>query len=217
MDLLSQILVALAERANQRWHPSYPTGRSRLETVAVLGTAMIMVTATVLIIRESIAGIIEGVKGDPPRLELGVVVYCVLGGATVVKLGLWLYCRRLSHLSPAMLALTEDHWNDVVMNIAAIVFPVIAFYEPKVWWLDPAGGILISCYILWRWYEISLEQVCNIVGIIAPQDFIAEVEGIVSNHSPLMAMDKVTAYHFGQRYVCEIEVVMHPDTTLQVS
>jgi divalent metal cation (Fe/Co/Zn/Cd) transporter len=116
-----------------------------------------------------------------------------------------------------MLAITEDHWNDIVMNVAALIFPIIAFYVPKVWWIDPAGGILISCYILWRWYEISLEQVRNIVGIIAPEEFILQVEGIVSSHNSLMAMDKVTAYHFGQRYVCEIEVVMHPDTTLQVS
>ena len=97
------------------------------------------------------------------------------------------------------------------------MFPIIAYYKTVVWWIDPAGGILISLYILWRWYEISLDQVRMIVGITAPREFITEVEGIVSSHDNLMIMDKVTAYHFGQRYVCEIEVVMDPETTLQVS
>ena len=122
VDLLSQLLIALAERANQRWHPDYPTGRSRLETVAVLAAAMIMVTATVLIIRECIEGLIEGVGGHLPNLDLGVAVYCVLAVSTVIKIGLWLYCRKLAHLTPAMLAISEDHWNDIVMNLAGRIF-----------------------------------------------------------------------------------------------
>jgi hypothetical protein len=50
----------------------------------------------------------------------------------VLKLVLWLYCRRLSDRSLAMLALSEDHWNDVVSNFAGIIGPTIAYYVPKV-------------------------------------------------------------------------------------
>lgn len=31
-----------------------------------------------------------------------------------------------------MLALAEDHWNDVLSNLAGIIGPTIAFYVPKV-------------------------------------------------------------------------------------
>ncbi len=27
------------------------------------------------------------------------------------------------------------------------------------WWADPAGGIIISLVIMWRWYEIAAQQV----------------------------------------------------------
>lgn len=53
----------ISSRANKRWHPLYPTGRSRLETVAVLGAACIMATATVLVIRESIDAMVSGFAG----------------------------------------------------------------------------------------------------------------------------------------------------------
>ena len=56
----------------------------------------------------------------------------IIGAATLLKLGLWLYCRRLRDHSPAMLALAEDHWNDVLSNLAGIITPTIAFYAPKV-------------------------------------------------------------------------------------
>lgn len=59
--------------------------------------------------------------GDHPRLDVGPLLYAIIGGACLIKLGLWLYCRKLKHLSPAMVALAEDHWNDVLSNLVAII------------------------------------------------------------------------------------------------
>ena len=40
----------------------------------------------------------------------------ILGVATVVKLFLYFYCQALSAKSSIMLALAEDHRNDVMSN-----------------------------------------------------------------------------------------------------
>ena len=40
----------------------------------------------------------------------------ILGTATVVKLCLYFYCRALAAKSGIMLALAEDHRNDVMSN-----------------------------------------------------------------------------------------------------
>jgi hypothetical protein len=56
---LSKQSSVLFRNAN-RWHPNYPTGRSRLETIAVLACAMIMSCATVLVIRECIGVLVDG-------------------------------------------------------------------------------------------------------------------------------------------------------------
>jgi hypothetical protein len=50
-------------RNANRWHPNYPTGRSRLETVAVMACALVMACATVLVIRECIGVLIDGARG----------------------------------------------------------------------------------------------------------------------------------------------------------
>lgn len=180
-----------------------------MDNASVLGATLIMVVAVVLIIRESAGALAEGIQsGIYPNLDLGPVFYGVIGGSTIVKLGLWLYCRTIADLTPAMKALSEDHWNDVVMNVAALVFPIIAFYERKVWWIDPAGGLAISAYILWRWYEVGMEQVRNIVGVVAPQEFIAEVKAVAESHHLRMKLLQVVAYHCGQGYIVEVEMLM---------
>ena len=58
-----------------------------------------------------------------------------------------------------MLALAEDHRNDIVSNLGAIAFGAIASSSQKVWWFDPVGAILISAYIIWSWACILKGQV----------------------------------------------------------
>ena len=57
-----------------------------------------------------------------------------------------------------MLALAEDHRNDIVSNLGAIAFGAIASTSQKVWWFDPVGAILISLYIIWSWMCILKGQ-----------------------------------------------------------
>lgn len=57
-----------------------------------------------------------------------------------------------------MLALAEDHRNDIVSNLGAIAFGAIASTSQKVWWFDPVGAILISIYIIWSWMCILKGQ-----------------------------------------------------------
>ncbi len=67
-------------------------------------------------------------------MGMTALLYVILGVATVVKLGLWGYCFTLSHHSGAALALAEDHINDVVSNIGALLGRVVrSRMQPPLW------------------------------------------------------------------------------------
>lgn len=84
------------------------------------------------------------------------------GGATLLKLLLYIYCTFANKNLPvpmdSMDALAEDHINDVMSNAVALVTGLIAYWY-KNWWIDPSGAILISVIIIYRWYDIILDQV----------------------------------------------------------
>ena len=65
----------LTYRNANRWHPNYPTGRSRLETVAVMACAMVMACATVLVIRECIGVLIDGAHGEKTSASVSGISY----------------------------------------------------------------------------------------------------------------------------------------------
>lgn len=46
-------------------------------------------------------------------------------------------------------------------NTCAIVTAVAAGLVPNGWWIDPAGAIAISVYIVTRWLAIAKQQVSS--------------------------------------------------------
>ena len=94
------------------------------------------------------------------------MMYAILGAATAVKILLWLYCVALQHKSDSVMALAEDHRNDILSNATAIACGIGASSSRKVWWIDPAGAILISCYIIWSWMLICKSQVRFMIVLV---------------------------------------------------
>lgn len=78
--------------------------------------------------------------------------------------GCWLPTRAmLMPLCSCPLAL-QDHLNDVMSNLCAILTALAAGFVPDGGWIDPAGAIAISVYIVVRWLAIAKQQVGVAVG-----------------------------------------------------
>jgi divalent metal cation (Fe/Co/Zn/Cd) transporter len=111
------------------------------------------------------ADLINGFKnGKIPEVEVNIAFYLILGGGTVAKLALWQLCRKAIPRSDTLDALAEDHLNDVASTIAAIGTAVLAAKVPSVWWIDGIGAIVISLWIISRWYGMTKQQAGKIVG-----------------------------------------------------
>ena len=61
-------------------------------------------------------------SGVLPDLSLDAVTYGILGASTAIKVALLAYCWALRDQSDSIMALAEDHSNDVVSNLGAHEF-----------------------------------------------------------------------------------------------
>lgn len=83
-------------------------GQARLEAIGVLACACIMSVASFEVIQESVSALVATyTTGQKPQLELGLVMYLVLGSATGLKFICWAVCAALQSRSDSMLALAE--------------------------------------------------------------------------------------------------------------
>lgn len=218
VDIASQAVLALADWQVGKVDPQYPVGKTRLQTVAVIACAVIMSFATLTVIQESGKSLYAGLAtGIPPELDMTMMLYIILGVAAGLKVILYAYCVALQKQSESMLALAEDHRNDIMSNVVAILTGAAASWWHKGWWIDPVGGILISVYIIYSWGAICKEQVDKMIGKGAPADFIQNLEELAKTHHVDMALDNIRAYYFGQRFIVEMEVVLPSAMTVRES
>ena len=204
VDILSQGVIAFAERQTRRADPRYPVGKTRLETIGVIVSAGIMSVCSIEVIQSSCERLWRGfADGEPERIHVDPASYAVLGLATLTKVALYLFCRSMRDKSPSALALSEDHLNDCLSNTMALAAAAVASEVEGWWWADSAGGASISIYVIARWIVVAKGEVDKLVGKGADDHFVQRVKEMADEHHKMLMPDEIRAYFFGQKYFGE--------------
>lgn len=241
LDVVSQFILYYTEHRSSKTRSSahYPAGASRLEPLGVLSCAALMGFASFGVLKEAFETLYDGLVSDDGLdahlLDENWSSFWSMSAVVIIKLGLWLLCKRVGHIrlqeskaddsigsvpdvpyyaDSTLEALSLDHWNDMLSNAVAAIALLCAIGNEKLWILDPIGAIIISVYIIFSWWEQGREQIEHLTGKAAPAEFIGELFEIANNFDSKMEADVVRAYHFGPKFLVEIEVVLPKDTLL---
>lgn len=175
----------------------------------------IMIFLSIEVIQFSIVDIAKGINGQSLPLKLDLLLYITIIMGIMTKLALYTICSHinLTARNDILLALAEDHFNDIISNSGAIVTAAIAF-NTSAWWFDPGGAVIISIVIIFRWARIMIDQVKKVLGHTAPPHFTTKIEEIARSHDSRLTVDCVRAYHFGAKYIVEIEIILSGSMTV---
>ncbi|XP_050411618.1 uncharacterized protein LOC126826673 isoform X1 [Patella vulgata] len=215
VDLVSGIVLWWTNHAvKKRNIYAYPQGRTKLEPIAIVIISVVMALASLQLIRESIERIaaLTGVTYDLPNMEIPTMI--IAGSTVVIKFIMWLMCRRIQ--SPSVQALAQDHRNDVLSNTVAIICGYLGSMEmfekthiTEFSFVDPGGAILISMYIVFNWWKTGKDQIKLLTGHSAQPDFLSKLTWISVNHHPrILNIDTVRAFHFGNNFLVEVDIVL---------
>ena len=203
VDLCVQGMLTAGETTINRHSPNYPIGRSRLETLAVIGCCFAMEMAAFEIIQYAAFAFYDGLSGKLPIVHVDFSLCLIMGLGILLKFVLWVLCLRLNAAlqaqpSETIEALGEDHFTDVLTNSAAVLAVVVAAHS-SAWWADSVGAVLIALLIAGRWLWLINQQVKKLVGYTAPPEFIKQLEALAHAHDPRLQVDCIRAYHFGAK------------------
>jgi len=225
-----------SNRIHQRSSELFPSGASRVEPISVLICSALMGMASFEVIKESITELLyhqqnkndDSVDNDLDGQDMSNFYQMVF--VVVLKLFLMQLCsisiantaKTTKTKDGMMEALKLDHLNDCLSNAIAALALLAALSHASLWFLDPVGAIVISIYIIWSWYNTGREQITHLSGIAAPSQFVQEICTKVeqynqNNSTTLFDIDWCRAYHFGPKYLVEMEIVLPPETILKES
>ncbi|KAJ8321015.1 hypothetical protein KUTeg_002602 [Tegillarca granosa] len=224
VDLASGIVIWATSTVMKRKNPYvYPQGRTRLEPVAIVVLSVIMSLASLQLIRESITKIISLADGSGSIPNVDIATIVITASTIVIKLILFLMCRRIDN--PSIQALAQDHRNDVVSNSFALVFGYLGSQDMKnrtgvgeLVYIDPIGAILISIYIAVNWWRTGYDQTRLLTGHTAAPDFLKKLTWMCMNHHPeIRYIETLRAFHFGNNFLVEVDVILPAEMTLKES
>ncbi|GJJ69676.1 hypothetical protein EMPS_02024 [Entomortierella parvispora] len=213
MDLLSGAIIWYSARLrnNTSDEHRYPVGKARMEPLGIIVFAAVMVTSFMQVMLQAFERLVAG--SEEPPVDLGVIILTLLAVNIAVKFALWLWCRTMKD-SSSVLALAQDHMNDVVFNVFSTLFPVAGQFL-GLWWLDAAGAIILSIYIISEWTGTCLHNIRRLTGQAATAADIQQLTYMTYRFSnTIQAIDTVRAYSVGEGLFVEVDIVLPPDTPL---
>ena len=137
----------------------HPFGHARGEYIATLAMAMLILTLGVEVGKSSIKSIWVGEK-----TVIAPVALYVLAGSIAVKLGLFVFCRKVGkRISSSLLeAAAVDSLSDVaasgVILVAGLLSPVVDLP------LDGIMGLLVAGFILFTGFSLIKDTASNLLG-----------------------------------------------------
>ncbi|KAJ1422965.1 Cation efflux protein [Sesbania bispinosa] len=189
----------------------YPIGKLRVQPVGIIVFAAVMATLGFQVLITAVEQLIDNSPGEKMSSEQLIWLYSIMILATVVKLMLWLYCRRSTN--KIVRAYADDHHFDVVTNVVGLVAAVLGdkFY----WWIDPVGAILLAIYTISNWSRTVMENAVSLVGQSAPPEVLQKLTYLVIRHPQIKRVDTVRAYTFGVLYFVEVDIELPEDLPLK--
>lgn len=212
-DPLSNLTLILSNRAIKRVDPRrFPAGKARLETVGNILFCMLMTSVSFIIIAFAVQQLIT--KDEEKEFHIPSVISVCVAFAT--KFSLFLYCWGLKDKYSQVNILWQDHRNDLAVNAVAILTSVGG--SKLVWWLDPAGAILLSILISCVWMRTAFGEFLLLVGVTASVEVQQLITYVCLTHSDAIeGIDTVRCYHSGPRLIAEVDIVMDPSCSLRES
>ncbi|KAL0576078.1 hypothetical protein V5O48_005906 [Marasmius crinis-equi] len=189
----------------------YPGGGGRLTVIGNIVYSFAMLTVSIILIAFSAQDLATHKDGETKDFDIPSVV--AVGVAFFTKFMLFLYCFSIRNSSSQVQVLWEDHRNDLLINGFGI-FTSSAGAKIR-WWIDPMGAIIISVVIVVSWTITSIEQFGYLAGKAAPHEFTQLViYQALTFSQEIKQIDNCIAYHGGEKYIVEVDVVMDSETPL---
>ena len=192
-DAGSSVVTLIGFRlANKPVDKEHPLGHGRLEYVSGFIVDMLIILVGFELLTSSIEKI--GSKSLP---VVGTATYIILGAAILVKLGLFIFYRKIGQKinSSALKASAFDSLCDCVATTLVLVSSIVA----KIWALpiDGWAGILVAAFIMFTGVKAAKETIDLLLGSPPDKEFIDDIYAFTKNYKRIVGIHDVIVHDYG--------------------
>ncbi len=195
-QIISLISFRISSKPADREHPF---GHARIEYVASMIVAFLVLLIGVELFRESLGKIFHP---QPP--EQSWISVAVLGGSILVKLWLGLFNRRIGNRidSAVMRATAADSLSDVLSTAAVLLATLVMLLFPTVQLnLDAYMGLIVALLILLAGAKILNETKNAILGQAPAEETVSRIRETVAKYPRALGIHDLVVHNYGPGHI----------------
>ena len=192
-SVISLVSFKISAKPADREHPF---GHARIEYVASMIVAFLILFIGVELVRGSIDKLIAPVA--PLFSIVSVVILCI---SIAVKLWMGLYNRSIGKKisSEVMLATAVDCLSDAGATTAVLIATVAAKFVPAPYnaYIDPVMGILVAALILWAGLRVLGEAKNSILGDTPDPETVKQLQTLIAEYPEALGIHDLYIHKYG--------------------
>ena len=202
--------VKMAEKPADEDHPF---GHGRIEYVAALIVAFLVIEVGFTFFKDSISKI-----RHPEELRFQMVSIVILGMSILVKLWLGMFNKKLGKKidSQVMMATAADSLGDVIATAATVVS--ILFWKVTGINIDGFVGLGVSLVVMWAGIGIARDTLEPLIGeATTPEDY-RRIKKFVEKYDGIMGSHDLIVHNYGPgRSMASIHAEVPNNVSIEVS
>ena len=206
-DVLSTVIVLIGVRLSSKESDrEHPYGHERLECVAAIVLAMILLITGLSIGGTGIRKIVGGQDAQPVVPGIGALAAALV--SIIVKEAMFWYTRHYANRidSSALMADAWHHRSDALSSVGALLgiagarmgFPV----------LDPLASVVICIFIAKAAFDIFMDAINKMVDHSCGEETEAALRACALAHEGVRGVDELMTREFGSRIYVEMEIAV---------
>lgn len=201
-DVLTSVVVLFGFREARRpADEEHPYGHGRVETIATLIIAVLLIMVGVEFAKSSVERLISRVS-----IQGSITAACILIVAGVIKEWMARFSMGLGNAICAS-ALQADAWHhrsDGIANWMVAVSLILGRFGYG--WLDAVFGLGVSALILYTGYELAKSASSTLIGEKPDDELVASVKELVLSVPNVKSTHKLSLHDYGGNRILTLHI-----------
>jgi len=192
-DMASSIITIFSSKMSNRVADrEHPFGHGRIEYIASMIVAFIIVLVGFELFRTSIDKIL-----NPEKVQFSIVLFIILLASILVKVWMYSYNKYIGKKieSSIMNATAKDSLNDVVATLAVIISLVVGQFTSLP--IDGIMGIIVSGLIMYTGIGVAREIIGILLGAPPSKEFVEKITNLVLAAEDVVGVHDFIAHDYG--------------------
>lgn len=190
----------------------HPYGHGRIETLISAFIGIALAAVAVGLAWDAVGTLRKGAEHGPAGFAFAIAFFSVISKEVLFR---WTRAKARAVHSTAMEANAWHHRSDAISSIPAALAIALAYFFPKLRFVDPVGAILVSFFVLhaaWKIIQPTLQELSE-AGVSREDQ--AKIYRMATSLPGVIGAHALRTRNAGGAIWADIHITVDPDMTVR--